>query len=234
MWQWGECRVDSDELMHYGVKGQKHGVRRYQNEDGTLTAEGRERYGNMYDYGSSKTKGLIRRQAEKSYGMTRAFAEWREGRHQRNIDKINSKYGKKIEKQETAKKDLKKAAKDHPEARDFLNGVAKDTQGKINKLNDKKNKKLEKYQSKLDAQSAANKNLEAYRNHSSTGKLLLRSAAYEHARARGTSKLGSLMEASGGLIGLGLRMKRDKKAYGKRIVYDAFGNNDYTANGMDD
>ena len=32
-------------LIHYGVKGQKHGTRRYQNEDGSLTAEGREHYG---------------------------------------------------------------------------------------------------------------------------------------------------------------------------------------------
>lgn len=31
------------ELYHYGVKGQKWGVRRYQNADGTLTAEGRKR-----------------------------------------------------------------------------------------------------------------------------------------------------------------------------------------------
>ena len=31
-------------LAHHGIKGQKWGVRRYQNEDGTLTAEGRERY----------------------------------------------------------------------------------------------------------------------------------------------------------------------------------------------
>lgn len=31
-------------LKHYGVKGQKWGVRRYQNEDGTLTALGKERY----------------------------------------------------------------------------------------------------------------------------------------------------------------------------------------------
>lgn len=34
----------SDELYHYGVKGQKWGVRRFQNEDGTLTAEGKKRY----------------------------------------------------------------------------------------------------------------------------------------------------------------------------------------------
>ena len=31
----------SNELYHYGVKGQKWGIRRYQNEDGTLTDEGR-------------------------------------------------------------------------------------------------------------------------------------------------------------------------------------------------
>lgn len=28
-------------LAHHGIKGQKWGVRRYQNKDGSLTAEGR-------------------------------------------------------------------------------------------------------------------------------------------------------------------------------------------------
>ena len=32
------------ELYHHGIKGQKWGVRNYQNEDGSLTAEGRDRY----------------------------------------------------------------------------------------------------------------------------------------------------------------------------------------------
>lgn len=32
-------------LIHHGVKGQKHDFRRYQNEDGSLTAEGRDHYG---------------------------------------------------------------------------------------------------------------------------------------------------------------------------------------------
>lgn len=34
----------SDELYHHGIKGQKWGIRRYQNPDGTLTAAGKARY----------------------------------------------------------------------------------------------------------------------------------------------------------------------------------------------
>lgn len=40
-------------IFHHGVKGQKHGQRRYQNEDGSLTPEGREHYG----VGESKFHG---------------------------------------------------------------------------------------------------------------------------------------------------------------------------------
>ena len=31
-------------LQHHGIKGQKWGVRRFQNTDGSLTAEGKKRY----------------------------------------------------------------------------------------------------------------------------------------------------------------------------------------------
>lgn len=37
--------MENNELQHWGIKGQKWGVRRFQNEDGSLTAEGRKRYG---------------------------------------------------------------------------------------------------------------------------------------------------------------------------------------------
>lgn len=36
-----------DELYHHGIKGQKWGVRRFQNKDGSLTSEGRKRYNNI-------------------------------------------------------------------------------------------------------------------------------------------------------------------------------------------
>lgn len=32
-------------IEHYGVKGQRRGVRRYQNDDGSLTSLGRQHYG---------------------------------------------------------------------------------------------------------------------------------------------------------------------------------------------
>ena len=34
----------NNELNHHGIKGQKWGVRRYQNKDGSLTVKGRQRY----------------------------------------------------------------------------------------------------------------------------------------------------------------------------------------------
>lgn len=42
--------IENEYLAHYGIKGQKWGVRNYENYDGTLTSEGKKRY-----YGSNKT-----------------------------------------------------------------------------------------------------------------------------------------------------------------------------------
>lgn len=45
MWQYKATDYDNNFLMHHGIKGQKWGVRRFQNPDGSLTPEGRIRYG---------------------------------------------------------------------------------------------------------------------------------------------------------------------------------------------
>lgn len=43
-------KITYDEIKHHGVKGQKWGVRRYQNEDGSLTAKGKQRYGSKENF----------------------------------------------------------------------------------------------------------------------------------------------------------------------------------------
>lgn len=35
--------MNDDYLAHYGIKGMKWGVRRYQNKDGSLTAKGKKK-----------------------------------------------------------------------------------------------------------------------------------------------------------------------------------------------
>lgn len=46
----------SNELYHYGVMGQKWGVRRYQNPDGSLTQLGKLRYGTPENFRKSYLK----------------------------------------------------------------------------------------------------------------------------------------------------------------------------------
>ena len=53
----------SDYLAHHGIKGQKWGVRQYQNADGSLTAEGRRRYGVGPERGS---KEALKKQAKEA------------------------------------------------------------------------------------------------------------------------------------------------------------------------
>lgn len=72
--------IHSDELWHYGVPGQKRGIRRYQNPDGSLTAAGRERYGR----GRSLVRGTLNRQMAYTY-------ETNERYYNKRAEKLKSK-----------------------------------------------------------------------------------------------------------------------------------------------
>lgn len=58
--------ISEEELYHHGVKGQKWGVRRYQNEDGSLTEAGKKKYltkgREVYDKFLDRTRKRNKRQ----------------------------------------------------------------------------------------------------------------------------------------------------------------------------
>ena len=57
-----------DYIVHYGIKGQQHGKRRFQNEDGSLTEAGKLRYGRA---GGHRVGPRELSKKEKSYRKSR-------------------------------------------------------------------------------------------------------------------------------------------------------------------
>ncbi len=84
-----DAMSDDEYLEHYGVKGMKWGIRRYQNVDGSLTSEGRkqarreykEDNKNAYDLGRSAT----------IYGRAAAKSMKRTIRYENKVDKSYEK-----------------------------------------------------------------------------------------------------------------------------------------------
>lgn len=225
VWTWGECRVDGNELMHYGISGQKHGLRRYQNEDGTLTEEGKARYEKKKDY-SSKDGGFIRNMAKSSWYARRSAA---------NAIAKNGKAASDGFKKdaEAYRNQAKKLEKSDPVA-------ARKAEKNANRL-EKMGKAVAE---RSKAQSKANADRKLYEDHTSTKKLVAQDLLlskhgaqnYRAARARGAGRLRSLLETGAGMdiLGTALAAHGNKKKYGKRIVLFAFGDNEYTANALDD
>lgn len=56
--------LNEDELEHFGTKGMKWGIRRYQNADGTLTEAGKKRYSSAvvsaFKSSAAKVMGSVR------------------------------------------------------------------------------------------------------------------------------------------------------------------------------
>lgn len=89
-------RYRLDELVHYGVKGQKWGRRRYQNADGSLTPAGKIRYGddatpesiNKQQTNELKLKKHMADKAAKdAEGISREMKESRRKKEREAVDK---------------------------------------------------------------------------------------------------------------------------------------------------
>ncbi len=73
---------DYNTLCHHGIKGQKWGYRRYQNEDGTLTEAGKKRYRNFDEIGErqfKKDQRAIKGQQLYEKGQTSGWLAYKSG-----------------------------------------------------------------------------------------------------------------------------------------------------------
>lgn len=83
------------EFQHYGVKGQKWGIRRYQNDDGSLTPLGRTRYGGkaVKEYRKA-TKAQISGNQKKADRHMKKFEKIDKKLSNPNADKLAEEYEK--------------------------------------------------------------------------------------------------------------------------------------------
>ena len=127
-----------DELCHWGIKGQRWGFRRFQNEDGSLTPEGRERYGE----GGAKSKSDVQKYKAKVSFKTQQY-------------KADLKSKAQIEKDKRAAKEERNRLKEQAKTEK----AQKKEQGKIDRAAKKEQAKTEKQGRPLGMKITRTKNM---------------------------------------------------------------------------
>ena len=61
-------------LVHHGIKGQRWGVRRFQNTDGSLTTAGKRRYGDSEEHGNTISNREGKKELHRDYKKADATA----------------------------------------------------------------------------------------------------------------------------------------------------------------
>lgn len=139
--------TDGTYLMHHGIKGQKWGVRRFQNEDGSLTPAGRARYNARESKAKYKqARKEYSKAYDKAYRSSKSLAVLtRAGRAQRDADIANTyDKAKAVQRAKEEYKSAKKEAKKLTRAENIAKG--KEVVSKVsNKLNNVTKADMAKY-----------------------------------------------------------------------------------------
>ena len=93
---------NQNELYHFGVKGMKWGVRRYQNKDGSLTPAGKRRISKQYERVANKVTKDTANSHNKRWldSYNKAADEMNSGGIERFNSKQRKKYGEKYAKRD--------------------------------------------------------------------------------------------------------------------------------------
>lgn len=143
-----------NELYHYGVKGQKWGIRRYQNPDGSLTPAGLRRYGAQGDRAAEKVlkKGASKETAS-TYGaaITKRNAQY--DKTVASANKVNNTFGLSPKRWKQWAGDYKQLNADRKEVKQLKEKVK--TEAKQSKLDAKRNKIETKVSNKAQRQGTS-------------------------------------------------------------------------------
>lgn len=134
--------VTDDELYHHGIIGQKWGVRRYQNSDGSLTSAGRQRYN------TGKAAGLSQQETNTVLNEAGNIAR-NSSNASKSITKLKkSEAAKKKEKEKTEENAPKKVEEmSDKELREFLNRY--DMEQRYDKIQNERSKDILNGQEKV-------------------------------------------------------------------------------------
>lgn len=125
--------MENNELQHWGVKGMKWGVRRYQNKDGTLTPAGKKRYAEEMARLDKESKILKNKQRTKAQ-LDKLDAKRREVEEQKRS--LSGKDEKpKIAKPASEKKKLSDLSNEELEAKIARLKLEKSYKDLVNEIN---------------------------------------------------------------------------------------------------